>query len=105
MNNVQLIGRLTAEPKTTFTRGKDGKLTVTNFTLAVQRRSSKDDADFIRCVAFGQTADFIDQYFSKGLRVGVTGRIQTGSYENKEGATVYTTDVICENVEFCDSKK
>ena len=105
MNSVQLVGRLAAEPKTNFTRGKDGELTVTNFTLAVQRRTSKDDADFIRCVAFGQTADFIDRYFSKGLRVGITGRIQSGSYENKEGVTVYTTDIICDSVEFCDGKK
>lgn len=81
---------------------------MTRFTLAVDRRVKADgqpDADFISCVAFGKTADFVDKYFHKGMKMLLEGRIQTGSYTNKEGAKVYTTDVIAESVEFAESKR
>lgn len=81
---------------------------MTRFTLAVDRRVKADgqpEADFISCVAFGKTADFIDKYFHKGMKMLLEGRIQTGSYTNKEGAKVYTTDVIAESVEFAESKR
>lgn len=103
MNSVNLIGRLTADPDfRTAKKGKDD-LSIASFTLAVDRIG--EGADFIRCTAFGAAADFIDQYFTKGLRVGVTGRIQTGSYEDKDGNKRYTTDVIVEHMDFADGKK
>lgn len=104
MNSIQLVGRFTADPDVRYT---EGGLSVARFTLAVDRRFKKEDgptADFPRCVAFGKTAEFIEKYFSKGMRIGVTGRIQTGSYENKDGVKVYTTDVLVENCEFVESK-
>lgn len=103
MNSLAMIGRLTADPVVRETKGKD-PIAVANFTLAVPRIGS-EDADFIRCVAFGKTADFLEEYAHKGLRVGITGRIQTGSYEDKDGNTVYTTDVIVERVDFADGKQ
>lgn len=102
MNTVALIGRLTAEPIVRETKGKEPIL-VANFSLAVQRIGS-EDADFPRCVAFGKTAEFLEKYGRKGLRIGVTGRLQTGSYEDKDKGTVYTTDVIVERVDFADGK-
>ena len=104
MNSVQLVGRFTRDPDVRYT---DGGSTVARFTLAVDRRYRKDggeDADFISCVAFGKTAEFLEKYFRKGQRVGLNGRIQTGSYTNQEGIKVYTTDVIAENVEFVESR-
>lgn len=103
MNNVNLIGRLTADPEIRTANNKD-KTQIANFTLAIDRVGG-EDADFIRCVAFGRAAEFVEDYFTKGQRVGVTGRIQTGSYENKDGQKVYTTDVIVEHLDFADSKK
>ena len=103
MNNVCLIGRLTADPEVRH-GGKDGDLEIVNFTLAVQRIGT-EDADFIRCTAFGKTAEFAEDYFSKGLRIGVTGHIQTGSYERQDGSTAYTTDVIIDRLDFADGKK
>lgn len=104
MNSVNIIGRLTADPEVREVKSKDIDTLVVNFFVAVQRIGS-EDADFIRCVAFGKTAEFIDKYFSKGSRVGISGRIQTGRYENKDGQTVYTTDIIAERVDFADGKK
>lgn len=104
MNSVNLVGRLTRDPEVRYT---DGGSSVAKFALAVDRRFKKEgqpDADFPNCVAFGKTAEFIEKYFSKGQRMGATGRIQTGSYTNNEGVKVYTTDVIIENVEFVESK-
>ena len=104
MNNVTLVGRFTKDPDVRYT---DGGTSISRFTIAVDRRFKKDgeqNADFINCVAFGKTAEFIEKYFKKGMRVGITGRIQTGSYEDKDGKKVYTTDVIAENVEFVESK-
>ena len=100
MNNVSLIGRLVAEPDIRTTKD----ITIANFTLAIDLIGS-DEADFIRCIAFGKAAEFVDDYFSKGLRVGVSGRIQTGRYEDKDGVTRYTTDIIVERLDFADGKK
>lgn len=104
MNSVQLVGRLTRDPDVRYL---DNGASVARFTLAVDRRFKKDggdEADFISCVAFGKTADFLEKWFRKGQRLGLTGRIQTGSYTNKDGQKVYTTDVVVENVEFVESK-
>ena len=99
MNRCIIIGRMTRDPDT-----RPGETTVSRFTVAVDRMK-KDEADFIGCVAFGSTADFLEKYFRKGMRIAIEGRIQTGSYTNKEGQKVYTTDVIAERVEFVESKK
>lgn len=108
MNNVVLIGRLTKDPDVKTTKVKRDKrtenLTIANFTIAVDRMGS-DDADFIRCVAMGKQGDFVESYLNKGMKVAVNGRIQTGSYENSDGNKVYTTDVYCNNIEFCEKKK
>ena len=104
MNCVQLVGRLTRDPEIKYT---DGGSSVARFNIAVDRRYKREDgdnADFINCVAFGKTAEFIEKYFSKGKRIGVTGRIQTGSYNNNDGYKVYTTDVVVETAEFVESK-
>lgn len=104
MNSVVLCGRLTRDAEIKSTE----KSTVARFTLAVDRRiktEGQPEADFISCVAFGKTADFIGKYFHKGMKMILDGRIQTGSYTNKEGAKVYTTDVIAESVEFAESKR
>ena len=104
MNSVQLVGRLTRDPDVRYT---DGGTTVARFTLAVDRRFKKDggdEADFISCVAFGKTAEFLEKWFRKGQRLGLTGRIQTGSYVNQEGTKIHATDVVAENVEFVESK-
>ena len=103
MNNVQLVGRLYNVPEIRCT---DGGISIVRFGVACQRRFVKDgqpDADFINCIAFGKTAEFIEKYFTKGQRIGLVGRIQTGSYE-KDGTKRYTTDVVVENVEFVESK-
>lgn len=104
MNSVQLVGRFTKDPDVKYT---NGGATIARFSVAVDRRFAKEGeqtADFINVVAFGKTAEFIEKYFHKGNRIGIVGRIQTGSYKNKDGATVYTTDVVAENVEFVESK-
>lgn len=101
MNRVTLVGRLTKEVNAIETK-KD--LCVARFTLAIDRPGTDAGTDFISCVAFGKTAEFVATYFEKGMRVAVDGRIQTGSYD-KDGTTVYTTDVVAERVEFADGKK
>ena len=107
MNKVIIIGRFTRDPEIKYTTGENATATA-RFSLAVNRRfKNKEgnyDADFINCVAFGKTAEFIEKYFSKGMAIGITGRIQTGSYTNKEGQKVYTTDVVVEETEFVESK-
>lgn len=104
MNKVELIGRLTRD---TETRG-EGDKTVGRYTLAVERRFAKADADqkadFINIVAFGKAGEFAGKYFKKGMRVAVIGRIQTGSFTNKDGQKVYTFDIVAEEQEFCESK-
>lgn len=105
MNNATLIGRLTRDPEVRYS---DGGTTIARYTLAVDRRFKQtggQDADFIGCIAFGKTAEFIEKYFKQGTKMGMTGHIQTGSYTNKDGQKVYTTDVVAENVEFVESKK
>lgn len=106
MNKVILMGRLTRDPEVRYTQG-DNASAVARFSLAVDRRFKKDGeqtADFINCVAFGKTGEFIEKYGRKGIKFVVEGRIQTGSYTNKDGQKVYTTDVVVEQVEFAESK-
>lgn len=104
MNKVILMGRLTREPEIRFA----GETAVARYTLAVDRRRRRDDnqpsADFISCVAFGKSAEFVEKYLHKGTKILVTGRIQTGSYVNKDGNRVYTTDVVVEDHEFAESR-
>ena len=106
MNKVILMGRLTRDPEVRY--GGANNSAVARFSLAVDRRFKRDGdeqtADFINCVAFGKTAEFLEKYARKGTKFVVEGRIQTGSYTNKDGQKVYTTDVVCENVEFAESK-
>ena len=104
MNVVTLVGRLTKDPETRYTQGGTA---VTRYTVAVDRMIKRDGeptADFIPCVAFGKAAEFADKYFHQGMRVAVSGRIQTGSYTNKDGNRVYTTDVRVDRHEFAQSK-
>ena len=107
MNKVILMGRLTRDPDVRYSNGEQATA-VARFTLAVDRRVARRDgeqtADFIGCVAFGRTAEFVEKYFRQGMRMVISGRIQTGSYTNKDGQRVYTTDVVAENVEFAESK-
>lgn len=107
MNKVIIIGRFTRDPEIKYSTGENATATA-RFSLAVNRRfKNKEgnyDADFINCVAFGKTAEFIEKYFTKGMAIGITGRIQTGSYTNKEGQKVYTADVVVEETEFVESK-
>lgn len=104
MNKVIIIGRLTRDPEVRVSEGREN-MTVTRYTLAVDRRFNLDEADFIPCVVFGKSAEFAEEYFFKGMKVAVEGRIQTGSYTNKDGVKVYTTEVIVENQEFVESKQ
>lgn len=107
MNKVVLIGRLTRDPEIRYSQGEQATA-VARYTLAVDRRFRRDSdsqtADFIGCVAFGRQAEFAEKYFRKGTKIAVTGRIQTGSYTNREGQKVYTTDVVIEEQEFAESK-
>lgn len=108
MNKVILMGRLTRDLDIR-TATAENTMTIARYTLAVDRRTRKTDtgestADFISCVAFGKAAEFAEKYFHQGMRALITGRIQTGSYTNKDGQKVYTTDVIVEEQEFADSK-
>ena len=102
MNKVILMGRLTRDPEVRYSQGATATA-IARFSMAVDRRFKRDgepDADFINCVAFGRTGEFIERYGHKGTKFVVEGRIQTGSYTNKDGQRVYTTDVVAENVEF-----
>ena len=104
MNKVILIGRLTRDVETRYS----GDMAVSRYSLAVDRRFKREgepDADFINCVAFGKAGEFAEKYFRKGMKVAVAGRIQTGSYTNKDGVKVYTTDIVIEVQEFCESKQ
>ena len=106
MNKVILMGRLTRDPDIRSSQG-DNPTTVARYTLAVDRRFRRDGeqtADFISCVAFGRSAEFAEKYFHQGIKIAITGRIQTGSYTNRDGAKVYTTDVVVEEQEFAESK-
>lgn len=104
MNKVELLGRLTKDPVVSM--GGSG-VSIARITIACDRRfktEGQPTADFIGCVAFAKTAEFIEKYFKKGMRIGITGRIQTGNYTNNDGVKIYTTDVIVEEVEFVESK-
>lgn len=102
MNNVSLMGRLCADPEMRETKG-DPQILVASFTLAVDRMG--EGADFIRITCFNKTAEFVEEYFRKGMRVALTGEIRTGSYEKEDGTTVYTTEVYANRVYFADSKR
>lgn len=104
MNNVVLMGRLTDEPDKRYTQGNE-PMAVTRYRLAVDRRGKDAGTDFIPVITFGKAAEFAGDYFHKGMRVCISGRIQTGSYTNREGKKVYTTDVIADEQEFADSKR
>lgn len=101
------MGRLTRDPEVKYSTMGDNPLAIARYTLAVDRRYSRDSeqsADFIRCVAFGKNGEFAEKYLKQGTKIVIDGRIQTGSYQNKDGKTVYTTDIIVENQEFAESK-
>ncbi len=105
MNKIVLTGRLTRDPEIRYSQQTN--TAIARYTLAVDRmfkRDGKPQADFLRCVAFGKTAEFAEQYLQQGIKIAVTGRIQTGSYTNRDGQKVYTTDVVVESQEFCESK-
>jgi len=106
MNKVILMGRLTRDPEIRYSQGENN-MAIARYTLAVDRRFQKNSdqsADFISCVAFGRSAEFAEKYLKQGTKICITGRIQTGSYTNKDGVKVYTTDVVVEDQEFAESK-
>lgn len=106
MNKVILMGRLTRDPDIRCSAG-ERDMTIARYTVAVDRRYKREGdvtADFISCVVFGRSAEFAEKYFRQGLKVVITGRIQTGSYTNRDGNKVYTTDVVVEDQEFAESK-
>ena len=109
MNKVILMGRLTRDPEVRYSQGQNGdQMAIARYTLAVDRRQKRtgdqQTADFINCVAFGRSAEFAEKYLRQGIKIAITGRIQTGSYTNKEGQKVYTTEVVIEEQEFAESK-
>lgn len=106
MNKVILMGRLTRDPEVRYSAGENATA-VGNYTLAVDRRFKRDgepSADFIRCVCFGRNAEFAEKYLRQGTKIVISGRIQTGSYTNRDGQKVYTTDIVIEEQEFAESK-
>lgn len=110
MNRVILMGRLTRDPDVRYSQSANGSMAVARYTLAVDRRrartegGSEQTADFISCVAFGRAGEFAEKYLHQGTKLVVSGRIQTGSYTNKDGQKVYTTDVVVDEQEFAESK-
>lgn len=112
MNKVVLMGRLTREPEVRYSQQGEIPLAVARYTLAVERRMSRREggedsqtADFISCVAFGKNGEFAEKYLHQGIKICVSGRIQTGSYTNRDGQKIYTTEVVVEEHEFAESKK
>lgn len=106
MNKIFLMGRLTRDPEVRHSAGENS-MAIARYTIAVDRRFKRDEeatADFIGCVAFGRQAEFAEKYFRQGIKIAISGRIQTGSYVNKDGVKVYTTDVVVEDQEFAESK-
>lgn len=109
MNRVILMGRLTRDPNISYSQSGDN-MAIARFTMAVDRRGRRQDgadqptADFIGCVCFGRQAEFAEKYLRQGSKIAVTGRIQTGSYTNKDGQKIYTTDVVLDDIEFAESK-
>ncbi|MBQ3104822.1 MAG: single-stranded DNA-binding protein [Lachnospiraceae bacterium] len=109
MNKVILMGRLTRDPEVRYSQSGEAPMAIARFSLAVDRRGSRNNsdgqtADFINCVAFGRLGEFAEKYLRKGTKVAMSGRIQTGSYTNRDGIRVYTTDVIADDIEFAESK-
>jgi len=107
MNKVILIGRLTKDPDVRYSQGNE-PIAVARYSLAVNRRFKKQgeqEADFINCVAFGKAAEFVEKFLKKGMQISIVGRIQTGSYTDKNGKKIYTTDVVVEEHYFAESKK
>ena len=112
MNKVILMGRLTRDPEVRYSQGQNGdQMAIARYTLAVDRRfarrnggDNQQTADFISCVAFGRQGEFAEKYLKQGTKIAITGRIQTGSYTNKEGQKVYTTEVVVDEQEFAESK-
>ncbi len=108
MNNVILIGRLTRDPEIRYSNNSERSIAVARFSLAVDRRKKSEDmeqsADFIPCVAFNSTAEFIEKYLHQGSKIALRGRLQSGSYTNADGQTVYTLDVLVNEIEFAESK-
>ena len=109
MNKVILMGRLTRDPEVRYSQNGESPMAVARFSLAVDRRGNRNSADgqtadFINCVAFGRNGEFAEKYLRKGTKIALTGRIQTGSYTNKDGQKVYTTEVVVEETEFVESK-
>ena len=102
MNRCVLIGRLTKDPDIRWTQGQE-QMCIARYTLAIDRPVKDKVTDFISCITFGKNAEFADKYLHKGMKIAVEGRIQTGSYTNKDGQKVYTTDVVVERHEFCES--
>lgn len=107
MNKVELVGRLTKDPEVRYSTGEKATA-IARFTVAANRKfknaEGNYEADFINCQTFGKTAEFLEKFFKKGMMIGLTGRIQTGSYTNKDGVKVYTTDVVVDEAEFVESK-
>ncbi len=106
MNKVTLIGRVVRDAEIRYSQGENTTC-IARYTLAVDRKFKQEgqpNADFINCIAFGKLGEFAEKYLHKGVKIAVVGRIQTGSYKNKDGNTVYTTDVVVEEQEFCESK-
>lgn len=106
MNKVVLMGRLVRDPNVRYSQGED-PIAMARYTLAVDRRFKRDgqqNADFINCLAFGRSAEFAEKYFKQGTKIAVSGRIQTGSYTNRDGVKVYTTEVVIEEQNFAESK-
>ena len=107
MNRVILMGRVVRDPDVRYSQGANGSTTVAKYTLAVDRKFKQEGqptADFINCIAFGKLGEFAEKYLHQGTKLVITGRIQTGSYTNKDGQKVYTTDVVVEEQEFAESK-
>ena len=109
MNKVVLMGRLTRDPEVRYSQS-DNSMAIARFSLAVDRRRGRNSgdgqqtADFLNCVAFGKLGEFVEKYLHKGTKVVLSGRIQTGTYTNKDGVKVYTTDIVAEDLEFAESK-
>lgn len=107
MNKVVLMGRLTKDPEVRYSQGEN-PIAIARYTLAVDRRfrrnNEEQSADFISCVAFGKSGEFAEKYFHKGIKITVSGRIQTGSYTNKDGQKIFTTEVVVDEQEFAESK-
>lgn len=105
MNKVELLGRLTRDPDVRYsqTQSRD-TMCIARYTLAVNRKGKDAGADFISCIAFGKQGEFAEKYLKQGMKIALTGKIQTGSYTNKDGQKIYTTDVVAEEQEFAESK-